>query len=253
MAELVYPPVVVVAKTAFRALGITFRITGSENVPRIGGAVMACSHFGYLDFTFCGFAALPRKRLVRFMAKEPIFRHKVAGPLMRGMKHIPVDRSGVGAGAASYKVAVDLLRRGEIVGVFPEATISRAFELKAFKTGAVRMAAEAGVPLLPTVVWGSQRILTKGRSKDLTRGRTIAIAVGEPLHVTREDNAVQATAELKSRMSVILRQLQDSHPDVPDGPDDRWWLPPRLGGTAPTLAEAKELDAADRKRFAAGG
>lgn len=250
MAELVYPPVVVLAKTVFRALDIRFRITGTEHIPLTGGAVMACSHFGYLDFTFAGWAALPRKRLVRFMAKEPVFRHRLAGPLMRGMKHISVDRSGVGAGAASYTVAVDMLRNGEIVGIFPEATISRAFELKAFKTGAVRMAAEAGVPILPTVIWGSQRFYTKARKKELTRGRTVAISVGEPMHVSVQDNAVQATAQLKSRMNAMLHALQQSHPDVPDGPDDRWWLPPRLGGTAPTLDEAKELDAADRRRMA---
>jgi 1-acyl-sn-glycerol-3-phosphate acyltransferase len=253
MADLVYPPVIVVAKTVFRGLGIKFRITGTENIPATGGAVMACSHFGYLDFTFAGLAADRRGRLVRFMAKEPVFRHRVAGPLLRGMKHIPVDRSGVGAGATSYKVAIEALRRGDIVGVFPEATISRAFELKAFKTGAVRMAAEAEVPLLPTVIWGSQRILTKGRPRDLTRGRTIAVAVGEPLSVTRADNAAEATAELKARMAKMLLELQHSHPDRPDGPDDTWWLPASMGGTAPTLEEAAALDAADRKRFRAGG
>ena len=138
-------------------------------MPATGGAVMAVNHTGYLDFAFAGLAARPAGRLVRFMAKEQVFRHPVSGPLMRGMHHIPVDRD---AGAASYRAAVAALKAGEIVGVFPEATISRSFELKEFKSGAVRMAAAAGVPLLPTVIWGSQRIWTKGLPRRLGRTRT---------------------------------------------------------------------------------
>src|SRR5690606_18529970 len=130
----------------FRAFNIRFSLTGGEHIPRVGGAVLASSHVSYFDFIFCGYAARPSKRLVRFMAKKSTFDHPVSGPLMRSMHHIPVDRS---AGAASLDHAVDWLRRGEIVGVFPEATISQSFEVKDFKTGAVRMAAEAGVPVVP--------------------------------------------------------------------------------------------------------
>ena len=137
---------------------------------------MAINHVGYLDFTYAGFAARPAHRLVRFMAKDEVFTHRLSGPLMRGMHHIPVDRE---AGAGSYRAAVDALRAGEIVGVFPEATISRSFELKDFKAGAARMAAEAGVPLLPTVIWGSQRVWTKGRPKRLGRTKVpISVWVG---------------------------------------------------------------------------
>ena len=160
MAELVYPPIINLARVVFRAQGLRFNLRGTENVPRHGGAVMVINHIGYLDFTYAGLAARPARRLVRFMAKQEVFTHKVSGPLMRGMHHIPVDRE---AGAGSYRAAVEALRAGEIVGVFPEATISRSFELKDFKAGAARMAAEAGVPLLPTIIWGSQRVWTKGR------------------------------------------------------------------------------------------
>ena len=119
---------------------------------------MAINHTGYFDFTYAGLAARTSKRLVRFMAKQSIFSHPVAGPLMRGMKHIPVDRSD---GRGSFNRAVQSLKDGEIVGVFPEATMSRSFELKEFKPGAVRMAQEAGVPILPTTLWGSQRVWSK--------------------------------------------------------------------------------------------
>src|SRR5918997_1838682 len=117
--EPVYRPVIGFTKGVFRALGIRFDITGVEHVPKTGGAVMAINHTGYLDFTFAGLAAHPAGRMVRFMAKKEVFDHKVSGPLMRGMKHIPVDRHG--GGADSYQQAVKMLAAGEIVGVFPEA------------------------------------------------------------------------------------------------------------------------------------
>ena len=255
MAEPTYTPIITLAKLVFRGLGLRFTITGVEHVPRTGGAVMAINHVGYLDFTFAGLAAQPAGRLVRFMAKKEVFDHRVSGPLMRGMKHIPVDRHGVPA--QSYAAAVAALRSGEIVGVFPEATISQSYELKEFKTGAVRMAHEAGVPLLPCVIWGSQRVFTKGRPKDLTRGTPIRIVVGEPFLPDPAEDPAVVTAELKRRMQLLLDEAQATYAGGPRTPDDTWWVPARLGGTAPTVEQARVLvetqDAERRARRAAEG
>jgi 1-acyl-sn-glycerol-3-phosphate acyltransferase len=255
MVEPTYTPIIALARLVFRGLGLRFDVTGSEHVPRSGGAVMAINHVGYLDFTFAGLAARPAGRLVRFMAKKEVFDHKVSGPLMRGMKHIPVDRYG--GGANSLTEAVKALSAGEIIGVFPEATISTSFELKDFKTGAARLAQSAGVPLLPCVIWGSQRVMTKGRKRDLTRGTPIRIVVGEPFQVGADDDPVAVTAELKSRMAVLLEQAQSSYAGAPRSPEDTWWIPARLGGTAPTLEQAAarsaEVETARRARRAAQG
>ncbi|MDQ1655061.1 MAG: hypothetical protein QOD41_144 [Cryptosporangiaceae bacterium] len=248
MAELVYPPVIFTAKGFFRYLGLRFDITGTEHIPREGGAVMVINHTGYLDFTFAGLAAQPAGRLVRFMAKESVFRHPVSGPLMRGMKHIPVDRE---AGTASFRAALTALKSGEIVGVFPEATISQSFELKEFKSGAIRMARSAGVPVLPTAIWGSQRVWTKGRPKNFGRSHiAISVAVGEPLPVPPKSKPDELAAELQIRMEDLLHGLQEAYPDKPQTDADRWWLPARLGGTAPTPEEAlalEEAEAAERR------
>jgi 1-acyl-sn-glycerol-3-phosphate acyltransferase len=237
-----------VAFGLFRALGIKFTVDGAEHVPTSGGAVLASNHVSYLDFTFCGLPAYPNKRLVRFMAKDATFRHPISGPLMRGMHHIPVDRA---AGAAAFDAAVAALKAGEIVGVFPEATISRSFQLKEFKTGAARMAAAADVPLIPMALWGGQRIFTKGRPRDLSRGKAVGLAVGEPLRPDPGADPVQTTEELKRRIGDLLAGLQERYPQQPSGDDDRWWLPTPLGGTAPTLEEANLMDleeAAERSR-----
>ena len=249
MAEPTYTPVIALAKLVFRSLGLRFTVTGVEHVPRTGGAVMAINHVGYLDFTFAGLAAQPAGRLVRFMAKKEVFDHRVSGPLMRGMRHIPVDRRG--AAADSYHAAVEALSAGEMVGVFPEATISQSFELKEFKTGAARMAMEAGVPLLPCVIWGSQRVFTKGRPKDLTRGTPIRIVLGEPFRPEPGSDPVAVTAELKRRMQVLLDEAQATYPGGPRSPDDTWWIPARLGGTAPTVEQARQLAAAEEAQRAA--
>jgi len=239
MADLVYRPVVSFARGLFRALDLQFTVDGEQHIPLDGGAVIACNHVGYLDFAFIGFGARMRgKRLVRFLAKKEVFDHKISGPLMRGMRHIPVDRTA-GAGGASYVEAVAALRRGELVGMFPEATISVSFCLKDFKAGAARMAVDAGVPLIPAVVWGSQRVWTKGRKRTNTRHVPITVLYGEALHPAAGDDPAAVTAALKAAIGALLDQAQTSYPDKPEGPEDSWWMPAHLGGSAPTLDEAQ--------------
>ncbi len=217
-----------------------------ENIPSTGGAVVAINHTGYLDFTFAGLPAFRQRprRLVRFMAKEEVFDHKITGPVMRSLRHIPVDRT---SGEASYGAAVAALKAGELVGVYPEATISRSFELKEFKSGAARMAIEADVPIIPHIVWGAQRIWTKDHPKNMWRPKVpISIAVGEPIPPTLPP--VELTALLRSRMQHLLGQVQDAYGPYPEG---EYWVPHRLGGGAPTMARAKELEAAESARRAA--
>ena len=239
--ELVYPPVILACKTLFRVLDMKLDVQGAEHIPATGGAVLACTHVSYLDFIFCGLAALPAKRKTRFMAKQQIFTNRIAGPLMRGMRHISVDRS---AGQASYREAVAALRAGEVVGVFPEATISRSFTVKPIKSGAVRMAAEAGVPVVPMTIWGSQRLWTKGRPRHLTQRHVpILIRAGEPFQPSAQDDLDVLTGDLRARMSALLDGAQRDYPDAPEPGDDPFWLPAHLGGSAPTPEAAAELDA----------
>lgn len=238
MAELVYPPVIGAARTVFKALDLKFDIAGADNIPRRGGAVLVSNHIGYLDFVFCGLAARPAKRLVRFMAKDSVFRHKVSGPLMRAMKHIPVDRS---QGVHAYKNALSALRSGEIIGVFPEATISESFTLKNFKSGAARLAQEAGVPLLPMALWGTQRLWTKGRPRNFKRNHVpVTIRVGEPVEAPTDQYAGAITRRLRERVQELLEAAQRAYPVRPKDAGDTWWVPAHLGGTAPTPAEVRE-------------
>ncbi len=242
--ERVYAPVIAVTKSVFRAQGLKFTIVGEDNVPSSGGAVMAINHLSYFDFTYAGLAAQRSKRYVRFMAKQSIFQHKIAGPLMRSMKHIPVDRA---AGASSYREALAALKSGEIIGVFPEATMSRSFELKPFKSGAARMARDAGVPLLPTTLWGAQRVWTKDAPKHRGRsGIPIFVEIGEPIWVPKGSNVEAASEALRVAMETQLDRQRAAYP-VLTGADLRY-VPARLGGTAPTPEAAADLDLRDMTR-----
>jgi len=233
--EIVYPPVIAFAKSMFRVLDMKIEIDGAEHIPPTGGAVLASNHVSYLDFIFCGLGAQPAKRLVRFMAKKSVFDHRVSGPLMRGMRHIPVDRD---AGAASFRAATTALKEGEVVGVFPEATISESFTVKEMKSGAARLARTAKVPLVPIVVWGPHRLWTKGHPKELTKRHVpVLIKVGEAIEIPKGVSPEAVTVTLRERLSDLLDAVQQAYPDKPAGPDDRWWLPAHLGGTAP-LPEA---------------
>lgn len=242
--EPLYRSVVGAARTLFFVQGTRFTIEGRENVPRTGGAVMAINHTSYLDFMYAGLPARRHGRYVRFMAKQSIFTHGVAGPLMRGMKHIPVDRH---QGGDAFKAAVRALRDGEIVGVFPEATMSRSFELRPFKPGAVKMAQVAGVPLLPTTIWGGHRVWTKDLPKKRGFARIpVFVRVGEPIEVGRRDDVTAVTERLRSAMQRQLDEQQAAYPALTG--EDLRWVPARLGGTAPTPEEAHEADEADMRR-----
>lgn len=230
MPEFVYPPVIGAARAFFTAVDLRFDIRGSHHVPRSGGAVLASNHIGYLDFVFSGLTARPSGRLVRFMAKESVFRHRVSGPLMRAMKHIPVDRA---QGESAYRHALKALRAGEIVGIFPEATISPSFTLGQFKSGAARLAAEAGVPLVPAALWGTQRLWTKGRARDFSRRHLpVGIRVGEALRPGAEESVTALTERLRQRVQELLEAAQRAYP-APEPGEEPWWLPAHLGGTAP--------------------
>lgn len=236
MAEPVYRPVIFTAKTLFRALGVRFTVTGQEHMPTTGGAILAINHNSYLDYAFAGLPAdRAGHRVVRFMAKEGIFRNPVAGPAMRAMGHISVDRD---AGSEAFRQGVRALRDGELLGVFPEGTMSRSFELLPFKSGAVRMAAMAQVPIIPMVVFGGQLILSYDH-RSFARGHDVLLTVGEPITVEMRADAHAETDRLRTLMAAMLDETIARFPR-PAG-SDLWWLPERLGGSAPTPEEARRM------------
>ena len=239
--ERFYQGLVGFMRRIMRAAKIDVTVIGAENIPAHGGALLAGNHTGYADFILLGTGPyLHGERLVRFMAKSSVFEVPALGRLLKVMKHVPVDRS---RGGASIAPAVEMLRDGNLVGIFPEATISRSFELANFKTGAARIAHQANVPLIPCVIWGSQRIWTKDLPKRF-RNVPVIVRYGEPVALTGDAEA--DTAELKRQMQLLLDASRSQYASLYDDGQGEPWMPVALGGTAPTLEEADELYARER-------
>jgi 1-acyl-sn-glycerol-3-phosphate acyltransferase len=220
-------------------MGYRFDVRGAENIPTSGGGVVAGNHIGFLDFTFIGYAARSRGRNIRFMAKRTVFDLPVVGSLMRAMGHIPVDRQD---GWSAARIGLDRVGAGELIGVFPEATISRSWLLKPFRRGAAGIALHHRVPLVPVVVWGGHRIFTVDGHRSLRRGMPITIVVGEPLVARTGETVDELNARLHASMAALLDEAIATYPESARDDADRWWLPHDRGGTAPDPATSAVLD-----------
>jgi 1-acyl-sn-glycerol-3-phosphate acyltransferase len=218
--EWIVPPMVAMNGTKF-----TFR--GLENIPERGGALLAQNHTSFLDWLPPLFAVRERGRRMYFMIKAEMADVKAVNYVIKHARLIPVD-------------AVQRLREGELIGMHPEATISRSFELREFKTGAARIALEAQVPIVPLIVWGAHRIWPKDHPKKVFRNKVpVTVAAGRPLppHGTPE----QLNVSLRHTMNELLYQVQEEYPH----PEGEFWVPRRLGGAAPTREDSQAIRLAE--------
>jgi 1-acyl-sn-glycerol-3-phosphate acyltransferase len=226
LCEMVVPPLMGMQGTKF-----TFQ--GLENIPERGGALLAQNHTSYLDWLPTLLAVKERGRRAYFMIKAEMGDVKAVDYVIKHAHLIPVDRR---AGHDSFDVAVQRLREGQLIAMHPEATISRSYELREFKTGAVRMALEARVPLIPVVVWGAHRIMPKDHPKKLFRNKVpIMVAVGRPL--APQGTPDQLNVTLREALNSLLYRVQEEYPH----PQGEFWVPRRLGGGAPTRDDSQAI------------
>jgi len=240
--EPVFRALEIAAKSLVKAQGLQLDFVGLDKLPARGGVVLAINHTGYLDFLPAALGVHRRGRRVRFMIKSEMEEIAIMRFLIKHTKTVSVDRS---AGAQAYEIAVRSLRSGEVVGVYPEATISRSFEIKAFKSGAARMSIDAQAPIVPVIVWGAQRIATKGGPRHLGRTKTpVMVAFGDPIEPPAPGAATTdlLVTTLKKAMEDMLLEVQERYGEHPAG---AYWVPARLGGSAPTPAQAEAMDMAD--------
>ena len=246
--DLTYRLVIGICHGLFRLLGLRIDIDGAHRLPPTGPVVLAANHSSFVDFMFVGLVGTARGRLVRFMAKQSVFDAPVSGQLLRGMRHIPVDRNH---GETAARTALRALQAGEVVGVYPEATIGRAFVVKDrsdVKRGAAYLALTTGAPIVPVAHWGIHRIYTVDGRVSLRRGTAVQVLVGDPIIALPGEDAEALTTRLHSVLVELVEQLVSTYPQKPAQPHTAWWWPASRGGAAPAPELAQVLDEQARRK-----
>lgn len=230
------------ASACMRLARWRIRTRGLRHVPPRGGAVITWNHTSHVDFVVTAYAVYRQfDRPVRVLARADLWESWRTRWIVRFADAVPVTRSDRTSRASSYATAVEVLERGGLVLVAPEARISTTFEVEPMRTGAARMAQQAGVPIVPSASWGSHRLVTTGYPFSPRRawGIPVEVVFGPVLHVGPDDDPGPATARLQRTTTELLHELQRIYPD--GAPPGAWWVPERLGGGAPA-GPAKDRD-----------
>lgn len=168
------------------------QVEGREHIPDQGAAIIAPNHVSNNDPPLIGYA-LPRH--VNFMAKEELFRNPLFSLLIRWLGAFPVRRDGVDK--IAIRRAMEILKAGLLLGIFPEGSRQEPGHLGEFHDGAASLALRMGVPIIPTAVIGS---------KSLSRG-SATIAFGEPLIISRSKATPAAVNEVNRRLKEAISTL----------------------------------------------
>jgi 1-acyl-sn-glycerol-3-phosphate acyltransferase len=194
-------PVYSVARTALLPplrYGMRWTIEGAHLIPPRGPVILASNHTSYLDPLALAYLADRRHRRVRFLTKAELFDKKPLGLLLHQVHQIPVVRNSPTA-AGSLELAVEALKRGECVAIFPEGTISLDLEPMAGKSGTARLAAQSGVPVTPVGLWGAQ------------------------VRVHADEDVLDATDRIMGAIARCVARAREIYPQRPGPGDDGWW------------------------------
>jgi 1-acyl-sn-glycerol-3-phosphate acyltransferase len=228
--DVIYPA----AKAVFwpwLRFGLQWTIEGAAHVPEHGPVILASNHVSYLDPLTLAWVADRKGRRVRFLAKAELFEKPALGWLLQSAHQIPVMRGSADA-AGALGAAVDALHRGECVAVFPEGTISLDLEPMRGKSGTARLAQQADAPIVPVGLWGTHRIMMKGRKPSWKWGVAQVAVVGEPIRVGTDEHVKAATDRVMDAISRCVARARTIYPQRPGPGDDAWWW--RDAGTART-------------------
>jgi 1-acyl-sn-glycerol-3-phosphate acyltransferase len=188
-------------------LWFQWHFEGFENIPGEGPALVACNHISYFDPLAHGYFLVKAGRRPRYLTKIELFRNRISGPVLRGARQIPVVR---GSGDhAPVSAAVNALRAGELVVVYPEATVTanEDFSPMRGKSGVARLTLATGVPVIPLAVWGSAPVWQRDGTRSLKFGRPIWVKAGPPLDLTEHGDRAEDPEALRSVTDEVMAQL----------------------------------------------
>lgn len=199
-----------------------FDIAGTDHIPRTGPAIVVANHRSYFDAVAIGLAVMRAGRLPRGLAKKEIFDAPVIGQLAKVMGQILVDRDAGGGNALA--AAMHALRGGEVVVLLPQGTIPRG---EAFfspklegKSGAARLAAATGVPVIPVGIWGSEKVWPRSarlpHMTNVLAPPTVRIRVGPPIPGLTGDVAIDTATIMKAISAQLPPEARKAHKPTED-------------------------------------
>ena len=209
------------------SLMVRYRFTPTSKLPQTGPFILAPNHYSEIDPIAMGAAVWHLGRLPRFMAKASLFKVPVLGWAMRRSGQIPVERQGSARGGSPMGAANQLIAQESGVIVYPEGSLTRDPQLWPMrgKSGAVRLAIESGIPLIPVAHWGTQKLMPRyGKRIHLFPRKTIEVSVGEPIDLDKyrgrpldQRVVTEATKELMDAITVLLVELRGE-----PAPSEQW-------------------------------
>ena len=184
---------------------------GAENIPSDGGIIVAANHVSEIDPLVVGHFLVDLNRAPRFLAKSELFRKPPMKWIVEGAKQIPVYRKATDASAA-VAPAVEALKQGECVLIYPEGSATRdpnMWPMKA-RTGIARVALLSGAPVIPVAMWGPQEVLPyKARRPKLFPRRTMELIAGPPVDLSAYVGKPLTSELLHAATDTIMRRIAD--------------------------------------------
>lgn len=208
---------------------------GGEKLNFSGGVVVAMNHLSWFDPFVAGHFCHDNGRQVRFLAKAEIFKIPGLGSVLKSAGQIPVKRRDSEAAAGSLLLAMEAVRKGQCIVIYPEGTLTRDPNLwpMSAKTGAARIALTTGVPVIPAAQWGPQEVLKPyGKAFKLFPRKTMHVWAGDPVNLDDLRDQPITAATLREATDRIMREvtllLASQRGEVaPDRPMPRNAVPPR--------------------------
>jgi len=196
---------------------------GLDNIPPSGGVIVACNHISVLDPFAHALFVDSAGRKVRMLGKAEVFRVFGVGRILRGARQIPVQRGSADASRA-LEPAVDALRFGEAVAIYPEGTVTHNEDLTlmAGRTGVARLALATGAPVICCAVWGTHACLPRRRKARWRPGLVIAVRAGTPVDLSQFAGKPMDAQTLQGATTAVMEDLSALVADVRLS-----WKPPR--------------------------
>lgn len=209
-----------------------FRIEQGDKLPATGAAVIAPNHYSEIDPIVMGVVIWRLGRAPRYLAKASLFKFPVLGWFLRRSGQIPVQRQGT-RGSDPLAAANQLADNNLVVVVYPEGTLTRDPDLWPMrgKTGAVRLALTAGVPLIPVAHWGTQKIMPRyGKGISLFPRKDVRIRFGDPVDLSRFEGRTLDSATLTEATEVLMEAITGLLAEMRnEAPPTERWDPARKG------------------------